>query len=186
MFERFTDRARRAVVLAQDEARSLGHNFLGTEHLLLGLVVEGAGVAGRALAGVGLDAATVRSDIGEIVGADRRATDSEVLRTIGIDLDEVLNAVSDTFGADRVSRAMAGAGRGAPSFAPRAKKVMALALREAKALGHNYIGTEHLLLAIVREGNGVAAQILVKRTAGLDTVRDAVLTTLRAYRQSGT
>ena len=186
MFERFTDRARRAVVLAQDEARTLGHDFLGTEHLLLGLVVEGGGVAGRTLADAGLDAATVRSDIGEIVGTDRRASDTEVLRTIGIDLDEVLSAVSDTFGADRVSRAMTGGRRGAPAFVPRAKRVMALALREAKELGHNYIGTEHLLLAIIREGNGVAAQILVKRTAGLAAVRDAVLTTLRAYPQSGT
>lgn len=186
MFERFTDRARRSVAFAQDEARNMGHNFLGTEHLLLGLIVEREGVAGRTLAGLGLDLGTVRSDVGEIVGSDRRASDTEVLRTIGIDLDEVISAASDAFGAERVSRAMTGGSGGAPAFVPRAKKIMELALREAKALGHNYIGTEHLLLAIVREGNGVAAQILVKRTAGLDAVQEGVLTTLRAYRQSGT
>ena len=186
MFERFTQRARRAIVLAQDEARSLGHNFLGTEHLLMGLIVEGEGVAGRTLTQLGLDAATVRADIDEIIGITaRRASDSEVLRAIGIDLDEVISVASEAFGAERVTRAMVGAPGGQPAFVPRAKKVLELALREALSLGHNYVGTEHILLAIVREGNGVAAQILVKRTAGLDEVREAVLTTLRSYPKSG-
>ena len=181
MFERFTHRARRAITIAQDEARGLGHNFLGTEHLLLGLVIEAEGVAGRTLAGLGVDVDTVRRDIREIVGSGHGAADAEVLRTIGIDLDDVISAASDAFGPDRVSRAMMGAPGGPPAFVPRAKKVVELALREAKSLGHDYIGTEHLLLAIVREANGVAAQILTKRTAGLAVVRESVLTTLRTY-----
>jgi ATP-dependent Clp protease ATP-binding subunit ClpC len=192
MFERFTDRARRVLVLAQDDARALGHNFLGTEHILLGLVEEADGVAGRALSAFGLDAATVRADIGEIVGCPGgvgNPRDAEALRSIGIDLDEVITAAAETFGASRVFKAMQtpGSGKGGrPAFVPRAKKVLELALREALTLGHNYIGTEHLLLAIIREGEGVAAQILVKRTPGLAAVREAVIETLRAYPRSGT
>lgn len=192
MFERFTDRARRVLALAQDDALALGHNFLGTEHILLGLIEEADGVAGRALSGFGLDAATVRADIGDIVGCPGGAggpIDAEVLRTIGIDLDEVIKASAESFGAHRVCKAMQtpGSGKvGAPAFVPRAKKVLELALREALTLGHNYIGTEHLLLAIIREGQGVAAQILVKRTPGLAAVREAVIETLQSYPRSGT
>ena len=189
MFERFTDRARRALALAQDEANALGHNFLGTEHLLLGLIVEADGVAGRTLRALGLDAATVRADVETILGGTPQG-DAEALRAIGIDLDEVLSAATEAFGPDRVSQAMHGRGRrgilGAPAFTRRSKKVMDLSLREALSLKHNYIGTEHLLLAIVREGEGVAAQILSRRTPGLTAVRASVMHTLESYRQSGT
>ncbi len=135
MFERFTDRARRVVVLAQEESRLLNHNFIGTEHLLLGLVEEGEGVAAQAL------------------------------RALGIRLDAVRDQVEE----------MIGRGESTPSghipFTPRAKKVLELALREALQLGHNYIGTEHILLGLVREGEGVAAQVLVKMGADLERVR---------------
>jgi ATP-dependent Clp protease ATP-binding subunit ClpC len=139
VFERFTDRARKAVVLAQEEARMLGHNWIGTEHLLLGLIHEGGGVAARAL--------------------DR----------MGISLEEVRREITG----------MVGPGRGAPAghipFTPRGKKVMELSLREAIGLGHNYIGTEHLLMALIREGEGVAAQVLQKRGLDLPRVRAEVI-----------
>lgn len=192
MFERFTDRARRVLALAQDDARALGHNFLGTEHILLGLVEEADGVAGRVLSAFGLDAATVRADIGEIVGSPGGVggtSDAEALRSIGIDLDEVIKAAAESFGASRVLKAMQTPGSckvGAPAFVPRAKKVLELALREALTLGHSYIGTEHLLLGITREGEGVAAQILVKRTPGLAAIREAVIETLQSCPRSGT
>ncbi|MBM7791375.1 prophage maintenance system killer protein [Tenggerimyces flavus] len=145
MFERFTDRARRVVVLAQEEARDLNHNYIGTEHVLLGLVHEGDGVAAKVL---------------EALGIQREAIRTVVLETIG-------------------------EGSHAPSghipFTPRAKRVMELALREALQFSHNYIGTEHLLLGLVREGEGVAAQALVKLGAELDTVRTKVLEHLKGY-----
>lgn len=124
MFERFTDRARRALVIAQEEARLLGHNYLGTEHMLLGLLHEGQGVAAKILIARGVDLQDVRARIEKTIGP------------VGT-------------GAS-----------GAPPFTPRAKRVMEFALREALQLGHNYIGTEHLLLGLVREGEGVAAQVL--------------------------
>jgi len=143
MFERFTDRARRVVVLAQEEARLLSHNYIGTEHILLGLIHEGEGVA------------------------------AEVLRTLGIGLDAV---------RDRVRSAI-GEGSQAPSghipFTPRAKKVLELSLREALQLGHNYIGTEHILLGLIREGQGVAAEVLVALGADLNVVRQQVIRVLR-------
>jgi ATP-dependent Clp protease ATP-binding subunit ClpC len=125
MFERFTDRARQAIVLAQEEARLLEHNFIGTEHVLLGMLHDGEGIAARALARFGVGLAGARDEV----------------------------------------RAKVGPGKGSPSghipFTPRSKKVLELALREALALGHNYIGTEHLLLGLVREGTGVGAQIVI-------------------------
>jgi len=124
MFERFTDRARRVVVLAQDEARRLDHNYIGTEHLLLGLLHEGQGVAAQALDGLGVDLAEVRRRVEEIIGHGQGAQSGHI------------------------------------PFTPRAKKVLELSLREALDLGHDYIGTEHILLGIVREGEGVAAQVL--------------------------
>jgi len=139
MFERFTDTARRVVVLAQEEARMLDHDYIGTEHILLGLIHEGEGVA------------------------------AEALRTVGIGLDAVRGQVEKIIGR----------GQAAPSghipFTPRAKKVLELALREALQLGHNYIGTEHILLGLVREGEGVAAQVLQKLGADLNRVRQAVI-----------
>jgi ATP-dependent Clp protease ATP-binding subunit ClpA len=139
MFERFTERARNAVVLAQEEARRLQHNYIGTEHLLLGVLREPASVAGRALTrlGIGLDAA--RSSVEEMIGRGGQSPEGHI------------------------------------PFTPRAKKVLELSLREALQLGHNYIGTEHILLGLVREGEGVAAQILVKRGADLTRVREAVM-----------
>jgi ATP-dependent Clp protease ATP-binding subunit ClpC len=140
MFERFTDRARRVVVLAQEEARLLDHNFIGTEHLLLGLLREADGVAARTLDALDISLEAVRDRVQEIIGT----------------------------GAHR-------AGEGQIPFTPRAKKVLELSLREALNLGHNYIGTEHLLLGLIREGQGVAAQVLVAMGAQLLAVRRMVV-----------
>jgi ATP-dependent Clp protease ATP-binding subunit ClpC len=139
VFERFTDRARRVVVLAQDEARVLNHTYIGTEHLLLGLIQEGEGVAAQALHALGISLEDARRDIEEIIGQGQAATTGHI------------------------------------PFTPRAKKVLELALREALQLGHNYIGTEHILLGLVREGEGVAAQVLQKLGADLARVREAVV-----------
>ena len=139
MFERFTDRARRVVVLAQEEARMLNHNYIGTEHLLLGLVHEGEGVAARALESLGVSLEAVRQQVEEIIGQGQQAASAHI------------------------------------PFTPRAKKVVELAGREASDLGHNYIGTEHLLLGLIREGEGVAAQVLVRLGADLAGVREQVV-----------
>jgi len=146
VFERFTDRARRTVVFAQEEARMLNHDYIGTEHILLGLLREEEGVAARALTSLGVSLEAVRRDVGEIVGRG-----SEVPR-------------------------------GHIPFTPRAKKVLELSLREALQLGHNYIGTEHILLGLIREGEGVAAQVLQKLGADLNRVRQTVVQLLSGYR----
>jgi Clp amino terminal domain, pathogenicity island component len=138
MFERFTDRARRVLVLAQEEARDLNHNFIGTEHILLGLVHDSDGVAAKALGPLGISLERVREKVGETIAP----------------------AASPTTGAP---------------FTPRAKKVLELSLREALQLGHNYIGTEHVLLGLVREGEGVGAQVLVGLGADLSRVREQVI-----------
>ena len=145
MFERFTDRARRVVVLAQEEARHLNHNYIGTEHILLGLIHEGEGVAAQALETLDISLEAVRGEVTEIVGR----------------------------GAEQPS--------GHIPFTPRAKKVLELSLREALGLGHNYIGTEHILLGLIREGQGVAAQVLVKLGASHDRVRQAVIQLLAGF-----
>jgi prophage maintenance system killer protein len=142
MFTRFTDRARRVVALAQDEARELGHNYIGTEHLLLGLLREGEGVAAL------------------------------VLESLGISLAEVRDQVEDIIGRGQ------GGHPGHIPFIPRAKKVLELALREALQLGHHYIGTEHLLLALLREGEGIAEQVLAAHGVGYAQVRERVLSVL--------
>ena len=139
MFERFTDRARRVVVLAQEEARLLNHNYIGTEHILLGLIHEGEGVAARGLEGLGIDLDSVRAKVIEIIGQGSQAPSGHI------------------------------------PFTPRAKKVLELSLREALQLGHNYIGTEHILLGLIREGEGVAAQVLQKLGAELHKVRQTVI-----------
>ena len=139
VFERFTDRARRVVVLAQEEARLLNHNYIGTEHILLGLIHEGEGVAARALEELGIDLESVRTQVVEIIGQGSQAPTGHI------------------------------------PFTPRAKKVLELSLREALQLGHNYIGTEHILLGLIREGEGVAAQVLVKLGAELTKVRQTVI-----------
>src|SRR6201996_6384400 len=145
MFERFTDRARRVIVLAQEEARMLGHNSIGTEHLLLGLIHEGEGVAAKALESLGISLETVRQQVEEIIGHGEQAPLT-----------------------------------GHIPFTERAKKVLELSLREAIQLGHNYIGTEHILLGLIREGEGVAAQILVKLGADLNRVRRQVIQLLHS------
>jgi ATP-dependent Clp protease ATP-binding subunit ClpA len=189
MFERFTDRARQVLVRARDESRELGHNFIGTEHLLLGLVA-GEGVAARVLAARGVSADGVRARVVAIVGTapgGAAVDDAVALASIGIDLDEVTAAVEETFGEGALDRAAGGRRSkrtmpwSGPPFAPRVKKVLELSLREALAMKHGYIGTEHLLLAILREGQGVAAQILAEQV-DLQALRADVLDELRSLR----
>jgi len=149
LFERFTDRARRVVVLAQEEARLLNHNYIGTEHILLGLIHEGEGVAAKALESLGISLEAVRSQVEEIIGQGGSSPSGHI------------------------------------PFTPRAKKVLELSLREALQLGHNYIGTEHILLGLIREGEGVAAQVLVKLGADLSRVRQQVIQLLSGYAGPG-
>jgi ATP-dependent Clp protease ATP-binding subunit ClpA len=189
VFERFTAKARQTLVLAQEEARAMRHNFLGTEHILLGLLRVEDGVAGRVLLAEGLTVERVRDATLEIVGAGPgtnllRVEDSEALASIGIDLDSIKEAVDESFGAGALDRAMRKRGKtvGAPRFVARAKKVMELSLREALALEHNYIGTEHILLGIIREGEGVAARILADNVGPLPELRAKVIDDLRRLR----
>ena len=149
MFERFTDRARRVVVLAQEEARMLSHNYIGTEHILLGLIHEGEGVAAKALESLGISLEAVRQQVEEIIGQGQYAPSGHI------------------------------------PFTPRAKKVLELSLREALQLNHNYIGTEHILLGLIREGDGVASQVLVKLGADLNRVRQQVIQLLQGYQGKG-
>jgi ATP-dependent Clp protease ATP-binding subunit ClpC len=145
VFERFTDRARRVVVLAQEEARLLNHSYIGTEHILLGLIHEGEGVAAKALESLNISLEAVRAQVEEIIGQGGSSPSGHI------------------------------------PFTPRAKKVLELSLREALQLGHNYIGTEHILLGLIREGEGVAAQVLVKLGADLSRVRQQVIQLLSGY-----
>jgi len=146
MFERYTDQARRVVVLSQEEARMLGHNYIGTEHILLGLLHEGTGVAARALTELGSSLAEARTQIEEIIGRGDPAHPLE----------------------------------GHIPFTPRAKKVLELASRESRDLGHNYVGTEHILLGLMREGDGVGAQVLKRAGAEQPAVRHQVLQLLHS------
>lgn len=188
MFERFTDLARRVVVVAQEEARALGHPMIGTEHLLLGLLRAQDGVAARVLTSVGLREADVRDEITRRVGAGQhgRTAQAEALRVIGIDLDAVREQVENSFGPGALDRPLRGRRRsrrgrrctafpGHVPFSRRAKKVLELSLREALGLRHGYIGTEHILLALLREGAGVGARVLVDRQLRLDELRQQVL-----------
>jgi len=149
MFERFTDRARRVVVLAQEEARMLNHNYIGTEHLLLGLVHEGEGVAARALDSLGVSLETVRLQVEEMIGQGQQAPSGHI------------------------------------PFTPRVKKVLELAGQEAEDLGHKYVGTEHLLLGLIREGEGVAAQVLARLGVDLAGARLRVIELLHAHAGGG-
>jgi ATP-dependent Clp protease ATP-binding subunit ClpC len=146
MFQRFTDRARRVVVFAQDEARGLNHNWIGTEHLLLAVIREGHGVGAKALESMQISLDAARQQVESLIGRGQ-------------------NPVAD----------------GPIPFTPRAKKVLELSLREALQLGHDYIGTEHILLGLIREGDGVAAQVLVKMGADLNRVRQQVIQVLHGY-----
>ena len=142
MFERFTDRARRVVVLAQEEARMLDHNYIGTEHILLGLIHEGDGVAARALTALGISLYAMRQAVEDIIGRGEEAPSGHI------------------------------------PFTPRSKKVLELSLREALQLGSDYIGTEHVLLALIREGDGVAAQVLVGSGVDLNRARQEIINLL--------
>jgi ATP-dependent Clp protease ATP-binding subunit ClpA len=188
MFEHFTDRARGAVVLAQEEALGLHHNYIGTEHLLLGLLHDSTSVGRKALDRLGVRFDDVRSEVVRVVGEGPGATpsdqDAEALRAIGIDIDEVRRRVEETFGEGALEQ-MAQAERrrrktrcipypGRVPFTPRAKKVLQLALRESKALRHSYIGTEHILLGLVREREGLAAEMLAERDVSDERVRTVV------------
>jgi ATP-dependent Clp protease ATP-binding subunit ClpC len=148
MFERFTDRARKVVVLAQEEAATHNHDRIGTEHLLLALIREGSGVAAKALESLGVSHEAVRQRIDEIIGHGEQAPSGHI------------------------------------PFTPRAKNVLRLSLREALQLGHNYIGTEHLLLGLLREGDGVAAQVLVSLGVDLNRVRQRVILLLSEYEKT--
>jgi ATP-dependent Clp protease ATP-binding subunit ClpC len=147
MFERFTDRARRAVVYAQEEARALDHNYIGTEHILLGLVHEGEGVAAKALESLGIGLETVRQRTEEAIGHGQHASTGHI------------------------------------PFTPQAKKVLELSLVESRQLGHHYVGTEHILLGLIRQGDGVAAQVLAGLGADLDRVRQQVVQLLAEYQR---
>jgi ATP-dependent Clp protease ATP-binding subunit ClpA len=186
MFERFTKEARDVVVGAQREARRLGHDCVGTEHVLLGLL-QADGIPARVLAGLGVTAGAVER---EVLAFGRSgpfgAADAEALGAIGIDLDEVRRRLEASFGpgALRWRPGRRGHRRGPlPGghipFSPRAKKVLELSLREAVRLKHHHIGPEHILLGVVREGEGLAALVLTRLGVGLDTVRARVLDELR-------
>jgi ATP-dependent Clp protease ATP-binding subunit ClpC len=145
MFEKFTDRAREVVVLAQEEARMFNHDYVGTEHILLGLIHAGEGVATKTLESLGISLEAVRQQVEEIIGQGQQAPSGHI------------------------------------PFTPRAKKVFELSLREALHFGHDYIGTEHILLGLIREGEGVAAQVLVKLGADLNRVRQQIIQLLSGY-----
>ena len=179
MFERFTQPAREAVVAAQVAARRLHHGWVGTEHLLLGLLAADDGIAARVLAARGVTAEAVEAKVGELIGGGV-PDDSEALAAIGIDLDEVRRRVEASFGPRALERSgrRGGAGGHLP-FCARTKKVLELSLREALRLHHNHIGAEHVLLGLVREGQGLAAQVLVALGADLEGIRAGVLSELR-------
>ena len=139
MFERFTERARQVIVLAQDEARGLAHNYIGTEHILLGLLREEEGIAARILRQLGIPEEEVRAQVARIVGQGDEVTSGQI------------------------------------PFTPRAKKILELSLREAQSLGHNYIGTEHILLGLVRENQGVATRILLDFDADAEKIRNEIV-----------
>ena len=170
MFERFTDEARSAVVAAQREAVALDHGWIGTEHLLLGLLDDRDGRAARVLEGFAVEPAWARAEVERIVGRGEPGIDADALATLGIDLDTVRERVERTFGAGALSgsrRCRRGVVRGGGiPFTPRAKKVLELSLREAVAMGDDHIGSEHVLLGLAREADGVGARIL--RSRGVD------------------
>ena len=172
MFERFTQRAREVVSTAETEAATLGHAFIGTEHLLLGMLRIDGSVAQAVLNGAGLTYDQVRDEICRIVGPGQLGPeDAEALSSIGIDLAAVRAKVEESFGPD----ALGGAATGRRRFALRSKKVIELSLREAIRLHHRYIGTEHLLLGLIREGEGVGAKAIVNLGVGLSDLRDATI-----------
>jgi ATP-dependent Clp protease ATP-binding subunit ClpA len=189
MFERFTDEARQAVVRAQAEARSLGHTWIGTEHLLLGVVSQPDTPGVEALLRLGVTPDAVREILTQVVGSDLGPKDADALRTLGIDLDEVRRRVEASFGPGalqplprRRRRGLLGRWRiqdcepaGRIPFAPRAKKALELALREALALKDNHLGSEHILLGLVRANDNLAIDVLKRLGVARETVRAQVL-----------
>ena len=149
MFERFTDRARRVIVLAQEEARTLQHNYIGTEHLLLGLIREGDGVAAKALASKGVTLDDTRKQVEEMIGKGNATPNGHI------------------------------------PFTPHARQVLELSLREALQLGHSYIGTEHILLGLIHEGEGVGTQVLIKMDVNLGELRSATIDLIRGNSGDG-
>ena len=177
MFERFSDEARNAVVAAQREASALDHGWIGTEHLLLALLADGDGRAARVLRDFAVDTAWARGEVERIVGRGDPDLDADALATLGIDLDAVRERVERTFGAGALARSRCRRGlmpRGTLPFTPRAKRALELSLREAIAMGDDHIGSEHLLLGLAREGDGVACRMLRSRGIDRDTVRAAL------------
>jgi ATP-dependent Clp protease ATP-binding subunit ClpA len=178
MFERFSDEARNAVLAAQREASALDHGWIGTEHLLLALVADGDCGAARVLRDLSVDDAWARGEVERIVGRGEPDLDADALATLGIDLDAVRDRVERTFGAGALARRRRCRrglmSRGALPFTPRAKKALELSLREAIAMGDAHIGSEHVLLGLAREGDGIAAQILRSRGIDRDAVRAAL------------
>jgi ATP-dependent Clp protease ATP-binding subunit ClpA len=189
MFERFTDRARNVAVDAQAAARKLGHDYIGTEHVLLGLL-QGDGIAARVLGGLGITSAAVEREVlAEVGRGPFGVDDAAALGAIGIDLEEVRRRIEASFGPGALHwRPRRGCHRrrrmpmaaGHIPFTPRAKKVLELSLREALALKHHYIGTEHILLGLVREGEGLAMLVLTRLGAGPQAIRASVLDALRS------
>jgi ATP-dependent Clp protease ATP-binding subunit ClpA len=185
MFERFTDRARRAVVDAREEARRLGHRQVGTGHLLLGLVA-GDGLAARVLLARGVDEERLRDVVVRLEAAPARRSDPEdveALAAIGIDLSAVTSAVEEAFGEGALSRPRRGRRRRSAPFGPMAKHALTRSLKEALRLGHNYIGTEHILIAVVAMGEGTGHRALVELAAPVETLRDDVLAELDRVRR---
>jgi ATP-dependent Clp protease ATP-binding subunit ClpA len=193
MFERFTTQARAAVKDAQRHSGELGHHYIGTEHLLLALLSPDAGLSGVVLSGAGLTVERVRSDIQALVGRSGPLgpADAEALEAIGIDLDAVRAKIEESFGPGaltpppRQRRGLFGRRRTAPTgqtncvpFTARSKKVLELSLREAIRLHCNYIGTEHLLLGLIREGEGLAAKVICDAGISLDDLRRRTLDSL--------
>ena len=192
MFERFTDRARDVVARAQEESRQSRHHHIGTEHLLLGLLSVEGGLAQRVLVDAGVDRARVRADVTRLVQAGHDIfgdSDVAALQSIGIDLDAVRRKIEETFGPGALEQPPAPCRRrgllrrrrrllGHTPFTPRAKKVLELSLREALRLKHNYIGTEHILLGLLREGEGLAAKVLTDEGFDLTDIRRWTLAAL--------
>ena len=191
MFERFTNRAREAVTRAQAVARDMGHDRVGTEHLLLALIRDEASLAARVLRGTGLEFDVLRDDVERAISQAQilGEADAAALREIGIDLDTVRAKVEEAFGAGALRepepepRRWRVLRRRAPRihtpFSPRARKVLELSLREALRLKHHYIGTEHILLGLIREGEGLAALVLTRAGVNLGDLRQRVLEALR-------
>ena len=192
MFERFTTSAREVVAGARTQARQLGHPYIGTEHLLLALLEPGAGPAGAVLRGAGVEPGRVRDDVVRLIGTVPEVLthqDAAALQTIGIDLQAVLARIEQSLGPDALApppcppprRGLLRRrprGSSSPSFGPRTKKVLELSLREALALRHNSIGAEHILLGLLREGEGLAVKILTDAGLDLHQLRHATLSAL--------